>query len=245
MQWKTDMYFGSGWRHPMVDGRSLRRCTASTCIVWLWLAVAPSPRLAAQPGLAPLVNAAAQGDLERVQLLLREGAPIEQRDASGRTAVLAATQGNHQAVARVLIERGANVNAQDRIQDSAYLLAGARGYVEILRATLAAGADLASTNRYGGTALTPACHYGHVEAVRVLLATSIDVNHVNRLGWTCLLEAVILGDGGAAYQDIVRQVLARGADVNLPDRDGVTPLQHALARRQERVAALLRAAGGR
>lgn len=198
-----------------------------------------------QAALPPLVDAAARGDLPRVQVLLGQGAAIDERDGDGRTALLAATQGNHVAVAQWLIARGASVNAQDRIQDSAYLLAGARGYVDILRATLAAGADLKSTNRYGGTALTPACHYGHVEAVRVLLATPIDVDHVNRLGWTCLLEAVILGDGGPPYQDIVRQVIARGANVNLADRDGVTPLQHARSRRQDRVAELLRGAGGR
>lgn len=220
---------------------SISLCTATGA---LWGA-GPTPSGDAPPGRAALVEAAARGDLAQVQALLREGAPIEQRDTSGRTAVLAATQGKHVAVARVLIERGANVNAQDQIQDSAYLLAGARGYVDILRATLAAGADLTSTNRYGGTALTPACHYGHVEAVRVLLATRVDVNHVNRLGWTCLLEAVILGDGSAPYQDIVRQVIARSADLNLTDRDGVTPPQHALRRRQERVADLLRAAGAR
>ena len=73
----------------------------------------------------------------------------------------------------------------------------------------------------------------------------MDVNHVNRLGWTALLEAILLSDGGHAHQDIVRQLLAAGADVNLPDRDGVTPLAHAERLGQQASAALLRAAGGR
>ncbi len=145
----------------------------------------------------------------------------------------------------LLIERGADVNAKDKQHDSAFLLAGASGYTEILRATLRAGADLASTNRYGGTALIPACHYGHVETVRLLLATPIQVDHVNHLGWTALLEAVILGDGGPAHQQIVRLLLGRKAQPNLPDRDGVTPLQHAERRGHARIAELLRAAGGR
>ena len=84
-----------------------------------------------------------------------------------------------------------------------------------------------------------------METVRLLLTTDIDVDHVNNLGWTGLLEAVILGDGGAAHQDIVRLLLARGAKVNLADREGVTPLQHAQRLGQREVAALLRAAGGR
>ena len=174
-----------------------------------------------------LIEAAARGRVAEVQRLLAAGADVRARDSSGRTALLAATQGNHEALARLLIEAGADVNAQDHQLDSAYLLAGARGYLGILRLTLAAGADLKSTNRYGGTALIPACHYGHVETVRELLRTSIDVNHVNRLGWTALLEAVILGDGGARHTEIVHLLLAAKADPHIGDRDGVTPLAHA------------------
>jgi uncharacterized protein len=194
---------------------------------------------------APLVEAAGRGELAQVQALLRAGADVEQRDANGRTAVLAATAGNHLAVVRALIARGANVNAQDHQRDSAFLLAGARGSTEIVRATLAAGADLKLPNRFGGNALIPACERGHVETVRFLLTTPIAVNHVNNLGWTCLLEAVILGDGGPAHQEIVRMLVARKADLNLADRDGVTPLQHARRRGQNEVAELLRAAGAR
>lgn len=77
------------------------------------------------------------------------------------------------------------------------------------------------------------------------LGTAIDVNHVNNLGWTALLEAVILGDGGPAHTEIVRLLIAARANVNLADRQGVTPLQHAVQRNQATVAALLRAAGAR
>jgi len=210
----------------------------------LLLLAALSPVLARAQS-APLVEAAARGVLAAVKREVQRGARLEQRDARGRTAVLAATDGNHLDVVHYLIAHGANVNAQDQQRDSAFLLAGARGYTGIVRATLAAGADLNSTNRYGGTALIPACHYGHVDTVRLLLATPIAVDHVNDLGWTALLEAVILGDGGERHSEIVRLLLARGAQVNLADREGVTPLQHAQRRGQARVAELLRAAGGR
>ena len=192
-----------------------------------------------------LIDAAARGDHAAVQRLLKEGASVTTRDASGRTALLAAVQANRIEAARLLIAAGANVNTQDNMQDSPYLLAGARGRVEILRMTLAAGADLKSTNRYGGTALTPACHYGHVETVRELLKTSVAIDHVNNLGWTCLLEAVILGDGGAAHLDIVRLVVAAGANVNLADKQGVTPLAHARQRGQQEIAAALVKAGAK
>jgi ankyrin repeat protein len=73
----------------------------------------------------------------------------------------------------------------------------------------------------------------------------VDVDHINNLGWTGLLEAIILSDGGPAHQEIVQLLIDAGADVNLADFDGVTPLQHALARGYTIIADKLTAAGAR
>lgn len=188
---------------------------------------------------AALIEAAARGNDVEVQQLLAKGAGVRARDAEGRTALTAATYGNHVGAARLLIAAGADVNAQDNMRNSAFLLAGARGYLEIVRMTLAAGADLKSTNRFGGTALIPACHYGHVETVRELLKTRIDIDHVNNLGWTALLEAVILGDGGPAHTEIVRMLVRAGANTQIADREGVTALAHARRRGYKEIQAIL------
>lgn len=194
---------------------------------------------------AVLFAAAETGDAAAVTRLINEGASVKARDGQGRTALLAATHANRIEVARALIAAGSDVNAKDNIEDSPFLYAGAEGRDEILKMTLAAGADLKSTNRYGGTALIPAAHHGHVEAVRILLATAIDKDHVNKLGWTALLEAVILGDGGPAHSEIVRLLVAAGANVNLADRERITPLAHARRRGFTAIAATLEAGGAR
>ena len=155
-----------------------------------------------------------------------------------RELIAAAERGDLPGVQK-LIAQGGNVNAKDQKQDSAFLIASANGHTEVVKATLAAGADLKSTNRYGGTGLIPACHRGHLETVKLLLTTKIDVNHVNNLGWTALLEAVILGDGGPTHTEIVRQLLAHGADPRIADREGVTPLQHAQRRNYAGMVKLL------
>ena len=190
-----------------------------------------------------LLRSAEKGDLAGVQRQLRSGAAVDARDTRQRTPLLLATWANHPAVAQALIAAGADVNAKDDQQDSPYLVAGAHGRTEILKMTLAHGADLRSTNRYGGTALIPASEKGHPEAVRLLIQAGADVDFVNNLGWTSLLEVVILGQDTAMYQNITRQLIAAKANLNLPDRDGVTPLQHAKKRGLTQIAALLAQAG--
>lgn len=164
--------------------------------------------------------------------------PQVQQDLDQR--LVAAAKANNPALAAELIRSGADVNAKDAIQDSAFLYAGAEGFNEILLLTLANGADVASTNRFGGTALIPASEHGHVETVRILIAAGVPVNHVNNLGWTAIQEAILLNDGGPRQQDVVRQLLAAGADPNIRDPQGRTALQNAERLGFGEIAALIR-----
>ena len=101
------------------------------------------------------------------------------------------------------------------------------------------------TSRYDGTALIAAAHLGHTEAVKILIAAKAPLNHVNNLGWTALMEAVVLGNGGKNHTDTLRALVEAGADVNIADRQGNTPLQHARRRGYVQMARILEAAGGR
>ena len=190
-----------------------------------------------------LLEAAARGDLAAVNRLIAAKADLEQRDGQRQTPLLLAVAGNHVAVAKALLAAGASPNAQAANQDTPWLLAGASGRTEIIAAMLPLKPDLTIRNRYGGNALIPACERAHVETAKLLLTSGIDVNHVNNLGWTALLEAVILGDGGSVYQEIVGLLVDAGAK-SIPDRDGVTPLEHARRRGFEVIAARI-AAGPR
>lgn len=204
----------------------------------------PSPDPATVNDLA-LIDAAAKGDLDGVAKAMRAGGSIQARDGQGRNAVLAATYGNHVPVALLLMAAGSDVNAKDNQENSAFLLAGAEGYLDILKLTLRSSADVNSTNRYGGTALIPAAHHGHLETVRELLKTPIPLNHVNKLGWTALLEAIILGDGGVRHTEIVRALVAAKANVNIADKEGVTPLAHAQRQGFADMVKTLEAAGAK
>ena len=189
-----------------------------------------------------LVEAAGAGDLAAVRRLLSDGADVDAPDARGRTAVTAAAMDQHVQVVAALVDAGADVDIRDDERNNPLLLAGENGNVALLREVLRGDPDLGATNRFGGTALIPASDRGHVDMVRALLRTEIPVDHVNQLGWTALLEAVILGDGGEAHQQIVRALVDGGADVTITDRDGVTALQHARDRGFREIAQILAAA---
>ena len=132
------------------------------------------------------------------------------------------------------------------IRDSPFLYVGAEGLLDVLKLLIDARADTRITNRFGGTALIPAAERGHVEVVNELLTrTDVKIDHVNNLGWTALLEAVILGDGGPRRTEVVRLLIAAGANVNIPDGRGVTALAHARQRGYTQMIGLLERAGAR
>jgi uncharacterized protein len=188
---------------------------------------------------AALLRAAARGDADGVAIALRAGADPEARDGRRRTALLLAAARDHVNAAKVLVALGADPDALDDRHDTAWLVTGVTGSVAMLEALLPANPDLSIENRYGGLSVIPASERGHVDYVRRVVRTNIDVNHVNRLGWTALLEAVLLGDGGRDHQEIVRILLGAGADPSIPDRDGITALEHARSKGYDELARIL------
>ncbi|MEH1016425.1 ankyrin repeat domain-containing protein [Micromonospora sp. CPCC 206060] len=191
------------------------------------------------PANRDLLGAAIAGDAAGVRAALAAGAELEARDAHRRTALLLAAANDHVEVARVLVDAGADPDAVDDQHDTPWLVTGVTGSVAMLEVLLPARPDLTVVNRYGGISIIPASKRGHVEYVRRVVQTGINVNHVNDLGWTALLECVILGDGTRPYQQIAEILVAAGANVRQPDKDGVDALQHARTRGYHEIVGIL------
>ncbi|MDM5212287.1 ankyrin repeat domain-containing protein [Peribacillus sp. NJ4] len=192
-----------------------------------------------------LIQAAERKDTETVRRLIEQGADINTQDSEGRTATMIATYINDVETAKILIEAGADVNIQDNMENNPFLYAGAEGFKDILKLTIEAGADPTITNRYGGTALIPASEHGYVDIIKELVTTDMDINHVNDLGWTALLEAIILNNGDGNQQQTVQLLIDHGADVNIPDKNNVTPLQHARKKGFKEIEQILLKAGAK
>lgn len=210
-------------------------------------AVAQTPpdaaELAAYRGLHA---AAASGDVAAIRRLAAAREGLDARDGNGRTPLhVAAFRGQAEAI-RALIAAGADPGLFDNQRYDAVTIVSVTDDVPALKALLALGASAKlTTSRYDGTALIAAAHLGHDGIVRELIKAGAPLDHVNNLGWTALIEAVILGDGGKRHVETVRVLLAAGANRNLADRQGETPLQHARARGYAAMVALLEAGAPR
>lgn len=206
--------------------------------------VPPSP--AENAAYTGLLAAAATGDAEKIRGLIAQGKKPDVRDAYRRTPLHVAAYGGRNEAMRALATAGADANALERDRYDIITIAAVANDVATLRTALAIGGSAKNvTSRYDGTALIAAAHLGHAEVVRTLIAAGAPLDHVNNLGWTALIESIVLGDGGARHIATLKALIDAGANVNLADRSGRTPLALARARGYAAMAKLLAEAGAR
>ncbi len=207
--------------------------------------VPPSPSEAA--AYTGLHAAAQRGDLAAMgRLLSAPKVALEARDSHGRTPLHVATFARQPDAIVALLKAGADSGALEHGRYDAVTIAAVANDEKTLRVLLSQSASAKLvTSRYDGTALIAAAHLGHDGVVRQLIAAGAPLNHVNNLHWTALIEAVVLGDGGTKHLRTLQALLDAGADTQLADRDGRTPLQLARARGYESMAQALLASGAR
>src|SRR5215813_1833798 len=191
--------------------------------------------------------AAARGDVAAIERLSASSTDaLGARDGNGRTPLHVATFERQRDAVRALIRAGANTGALDNDRYDAVTIGGVADDQETLRLLLSLGASAKLiTSRYDGTALIAAAHLGHDGVVRQLIEAGAPLDHVNNLHWTALIEAIVLGDGGKRHQATVAALLRAGANTQLADRGGQTPLQLARARGYGAMVQELLAAGAR
>jgi uncharacterized protein len=194
-------------------------------------------------GETVLMLAARSGSLEAIDALLARGARHDARERHGQTALMWASAEGHLAVARKLIDAGADINAAIDSGFTPFFFAVREGHIDLVRALLKAGVDvnapLQPRETRGGPApykpalkgtspLLLAVQNGHFELAIALVDAGADPND-RRTGFTALhtltwvrkpdssdvSEPPPLGSGRITSLEFVRQIVKRGADVNL------------------------------
>ena len=91
----------------------------------------------------PLIQAAREGFLSLIKLLIKRGVDLhEEKDSAGRTPLMWAAYKGHTSVVRFLLEQGVDINAQSQSGRIALMWAIAGGRLNIVRLLVKSGADL-------------------------------------------------------------------------------------------------------
>ena len=177
-----------------------------------------------------------QSNLRYGELGRRYGTDAEETDLGGYTALLFAARHGGVASARLLLDAGADVDDTAPDGRSALVVAAHGGHRAFVRFLLAEGAN-PNAAAAGYTALHAAVLQGDLGMVEALLAAGArpdaqvtEATRVTRNGQVLMIGDHLLGAtpfalaAKFAEEDVMRALLAAGADGVLPLRNGWTPL---------------------
>jgi ankyrin repeat protein len=183
--------------------------------------------LANRLGVTPMALATANGDAAMMALLISAGADINAVDIAGDTLLMAAARTGVAAAVQLLLDKGAEVDARSSSQQTALMIAVRENHPGVVQQLLARGAAVDVKTPAGNTPNftlpNSVAGFGHgVGIVRGGLPPRGSRGPITG-GMTPLLYAA--RDGRLP---IVRDLLAKGAEINQTDPNGITPLLSAI-----------------
>jgi uncharacterized protein len=194
-------------------------------------------------GVTPLYLACVNGSAPAIAKLLDAGADANGATTEGETPLMTVARTGSVEAAKVLLAHGADVNAKEQWRQQTPLMwAVAESHPEMAQELIAHGADVNARQvtwnwerqmtkeprekwmPLGGlTPLLFAARQGCVDCARVLLKAGAEINAANPNGFSSILLAII-----NSHYDVAAFLLDQGADPNIADEVGRTPLYAAV-----------------
>lgn len=194
-------------------------------------------------GTTPLQWAVRQDDMDMADRLIRAGADVKAANRYGVTALSLACTNGDAAMIEKLLNAGADANAAGLEGETALMTVAHSGNVDAAKVLLDHGARVdARESWHGETALMWAAAQKHPAMLKELIAHGADVNAVSTVinwarqttaeprekwlplgGFTALMFAA--REGCVACLPILADA---GANLNLADPDGITPMVNAV-----------------
>jgi ankyrin repeat protein len=170
-----------------------------------------------------LITAIAEDDTSTAAELISKGAYIDfidKRDLSKPTPLTITVNHQNMEILKLLLSKGVRVDRHDADDGTALKYAMENNDNEAARLLLKAEADADSSDKDGSTPIMIAAFMGNLEGVKLLLEYKADLNAVTYVTKDSALHYAIAGK----HPEIVPLLLKAGANPNLQNEEGGTPL---------------------
>ncbi|VDI47999.1 uncharacterized protein MGAL_10B000940 [Mytilus galloprovincialis] len=205
----------------------------------------------------PLQYACMKGYKETLEILIEKGADVNKADRRGWTPLKTACRGGVENIVELLLNHDVDINKEDNEGWTPLKSASFQGHYKIVRRLLRKKADIDKVDNEGWTSLMSACKVGNIKVIRVLLEYEADVNIYSKsTGDTPLIIACTYSDGGEIIQLLLEKdadwkwtnnigqtalllacmygktknvstLLGHKVDINVTDKNCVSPLKAA------------------
>jgi len=173
-----------------------------------------------------LCRAIEEGNLEKVKLLLDQGANINGKNRVTNTPLITACMKNNIEIARLLIEKGADVNDTNKYGSPPLIFAVLANNIALAKLLCNEKMRLNVALSNGLNLLVVSIEYGYVDMLEFLLTQGADVNSIELPGCNTPLIAACKEDN----LEMVQLLIKYEADINKKNNDGLNPLMWACRR---------------
>ena len=183
----------------------------------------------------PMSEACRLNDYETVAKLIEKGASVNHVRGDVRTPIF---ETSNDDIKILLIENGADPDASffracfktivddEKAYASGEAIRKMEGCLRVLKVHIEYGADVYAETKDGNNAILLVAWAHNIICLEYLLENyTFDINQQNNLGETSLIAACLRDYGG---EEVVKLLLAQGADKTIKDKAGKTAYDHAV-----------------
>ncbi|XP_051838651.1 fibronectin type 3 and ankyrin repeat domains protein 1 isoform X2 [Antechinus flavipes] len=154
----------------------------------------------------------------------------------GFTALMVAAQKGYLRLVKILITNGTDVNLKNGSGKDSLMLACYAGHLDVVKYLREHGASWEARDLGGCTALHWAADGGHADIIEWMIKDGCKIDVLDTgSGWTPLMRVSAV----SGNKEVASLLIDAGADVNVKDKDGKTPLMVAVLNNHEELVQLL------
>jgi ankyrin repeat protein len=169
-----------------------------------------------------LMLSARYGRVHFAQAMVEAGLNLDLQDINGNTAVLLAAQYGHTNMVNYLVKTKCKPSIRNKISRDALHMACERGHADCAKILLSV---IKEVNEVDGTKEPPivlAARHGHHDVARVLIDGKCDIEKPSQMDMNHRRAIHFASVSG--YGEFVDVLLQTGADPDVPDKAGNSPL---------------------